>query len=229
MIPKVKKGNPLFWVMLVLAVFLGLAAIIVLSASYAQAPRQQQQTLLVPDTIQIKETIENPNIRDGILKLDWPVSLRIGEKSVLTLAVNAKHEQEQDPESSIDSQEFENPGEVQAEENQSANIVSVARLEIEGMDAFPGEKRSPIVPGQQQTFQWEIRPDKAGAYRGKVWLHLEFVPKQGGEVQRVLVLARPIEINVIPVKGMSLTAARWVGAACLVGSIILIALLLSSQ
>jgi hypothetical protein len=91
------------------------------------------------------------------------------------------------------------------------NMVAVARLEMAGMEADRGEMRQPMRPGRDVTFHWSVRAAEAARYRGVVWLHIELVPKSGGEVEEILLLARPIEINVVTVLGMPADLARILG------------------
>jgi hypothetical protein len=96
---------------------------------------------------------------------------------------------------------------------QSYNVVAVAHLELPGVEADLGTAREALQPGRTVTFRWKIRASQPGEYPGTVWLHLELVPKNGGAVEDVLVMARKIEIRAVTVFGMPADVARWVGLA----------------
>jgi hypothetical protein len=93
------------------------------------------------------------------------------------------------------------------------NIVAVARLDMAGLEAYRDELREPLRPGRAVAFRWSVRANDAGRYRGVVWLHLELIPRAGGPVERILLMARTIEIEAVTVFGMSGSAARVLGIA----------------
>jgi hypothetical protein len=101
------------------------------------------------------------------------------------------------------------------------NIFAVARLDLAGFEAYREEIREPMHQGQPVTFPWSIRASEAGTYRGVVWLRLELVPKDGSQKDEILLLARPIEVKVVTVLGLSGSLARIFGGAGLVLSTIL--------
>jgi hypothetical protein len=101
------------------------------------------------------------------------------------------------------------------------HIVAVARLDMAGMEAYRDDVREPMLPGQEVTFRWSVRPAEAGVYRGIVWLHLEFVPRAGGQVERTLVLSRTIEIEAVSILGLPGGLVRVLGVLGLVISTLL--------
>ncbi|MBE0695984.1 MAG: hypothetical protein IH586_03585, partial [Anaerolineaceae bacterium] len=105
--------------------------------------------------------------------------------------------------------------------NATYNIVAVARLDLAGVEPFREEIHEPLLPGREITLHWRIRAGDAGTYRGVVWLHLDLVPKNGAPYERVLLLARPIEIETVTVFGLPGNLARGIGIVGLVLSTIL--------
>lgn len=101
------------------------------------------------------------------------------------------------------------------------NIVAAARLDLAGMEAYRETIREPLRPGQSVSFSWSIRANEAGAYQGMVWLRLELVPKNGGRIDEMLLMARKVDINVVTILGMSGSLARILGGAGLVLSTVL--------
>lgn len=98
------------------------------------------------------------------------------------------------------------------------NVTVEARLDLAGVDVSPsGATFEPLQPGKAATFFWSIRPQDAGAYRGTVWLHLNFVNKSTGEESRIAVSAQVVEIEAVDFFGLSVNVARTSGV---VGSIV---------
>jgi hypothetical protein len=54
-----------------------------------------------------------------------------------------------------------------------------------------------------------------------VWLRLELVPKNGGQIEEMLLLARTIEIQAVTVLGLSGSLARILGGVGLILSTVL--------
>jgi hypothetical protein len=101
------------------------------------------------------------------------------------------------------------------------SVVAVARLDLAGMEAYREDIREPLLPGKPVVFRWSIRPNEAGLYRGVVWLRLEFIPKAGGQVLEMVLMARPIEIQAVTVLGLPSDLARIFGGVGLVASTLL--------
>lgn len=100
-------------------------------------------------------------------------------------------------------------------------IIAISRLDLAGMEAYREDIREPLRPGQPVTFQWSVRANDPGVYRGVVWLRLELVPKNGGPVDEMLLLARPIDVRVVTVLGLPGDVARILGGVGLVASTLL--------
>ena len=93
-------------------------------------------------------------------------------------------------------------------------VVAEARLDMAGMEVQPpGAISEPLTQGQSVTFYWSVRPEESGKYEGTVWLHLRFVPRDGGEESRIPVSVQFLEIEANSFLGFfSGGAARGVGA-----------------
>ncbi|MFZ5818567.1 MAG: hypothetical protein ACOYYJ_01595 [Chloroflexota bacterium] len=92
------------------------------------------------------------------------------------------------------------------------NVMVEARLDMAGMDVSPpGAISEPLQPGLPVTFYWSVRPDAPGLYQGTAWLHLQFVPKSGGEGSRIPISVQFLEIEVRSLWGLSGGAARGLG------------------
>jgi hypothetical protein len=82
--------------------------------------------------------------------------------------------------------------------------------------------REPLIPGRSLRFRWPLRASTAGKSRGVVWLFIEFVPRAGGEVQKEILLSRPVVLEVKTILGMPARVGRWVGGMGLAGSALLL-------
>ena len=94
------------------------------------------------------------------------------------------------------------------------NVIAEARLDLAGMEVQPaGTISQSLLPGHSITFYWSVRPKDAGNYAGMAWLHLRFLPKNGGEEMRIPVSIQFLEIRAESFLGfLSGGAARGVGA-----------------
>jgi hypothetical protein len=98
------------------------------------------------------------------------------------------------------------------------NVTAEARLDLAGMFVQPADAiYEPLKRGQSATFYWSIRPQEAGAYRGTVWLHLNFADKLTGEISRIAISAQIVEIEAVNFFGLSVNLIRTSGV---LGSII---------
>lgn len=104
------------------------------------------------------------------------------------------------------------------------NVIAEARLNMAGMEVQPPEAiLEPLERGRSATFYWSVRPQEPGAYRGTVWLHLNFENKSTGEHpqgvtrSRIAVSAQIVEIEAVDFFGLSVNVARTSG---MVGSIV---------
>lgn len=154
------------------------------------------------------------------LILEWPETLREKDSGLITLMI-VMDEQGQ---ATATIQTPANPGGTPIDIPNiydTHNIVAVARLDLAGMEAYRENIREPLRPGLPVSFSWSIRANEAGAYQGVVWLRLELVPKKGGPIEEMLLLARPVDIKVVTILGMSGSLARILGGAgLLLGTIL---------
>jgi len=102
-------------------------------------------------------------------------------------------------------------------------VIAEARLDMAGMEVQPpGAISEPLTQGQSVTFYWSVRPEESGKYEGTAWLHLRFVPRDGGEESRIPVSVQFLEIEAKSFLGfLSGGAARGVGAlGSVIGSVL---------
>ncbi len=154
-------------------------------------------------------------LEQRLLILEWPQTVREKDTAliVLTLAMNEQGQL------TATAHPAGQPGGTPVEIPNiydTHNIVAVARLDMAGVEAYREDIRQPMRPGEPVAFTWSIRADEAGASRGVVWLRLELVPKNGGQIEEILLLARTIEIQAVTVLGLSGSLARILGGAGLI-------------
>ena len=100
------------------------------------------------------------------------------------------------------------------------NLVLQSHLDLPGISRTPtGEVSQVMSSDQPVVFIWYLRPSAPGVFRGKVWLHLRFVPRAPGQEQRILLAAQQVDIEVTTLLGMSGSQARLFGSLGLAASL----------
>lgn len=144
------------------------------------------------------------------IELEWPETIREKDSDLITLTI-AMDEQVQATATLLAPQQSGGTPVDIPNIYDTHNIVAVARLDMAGIEASREDIREPLLAGQPVTFLWSIRANEAGTYRGVVWLRLELVPKAGGPIDEVVLLARPIEVKAVTVFGLPGSTARILG------------------
>lgn len=153
------------------------------------------------------------------LTLDFPAKIKAGSESDiirLTLAVDELG-------NITPTAEFEGnvtQGEVIEIPNLYAthNVVAEAVYDVAGLEVKPtGATFQPLRQGEKVIFQWSIRAQEVGTYRGTVWLHLDFEDRSSGEKSRIPVSAQIVEIEAVDFFGFSVNFVRTSGV---VGSVL---------
>lgn len=202
-----RAQRPLWFVLVVLllAFFTGCASRI------EQAPPEGSQVNNQIPELQAGETPQPQLLERRLLVLEWPQTLREKDSDLIMLSITMDEAALATatltiPEPSDEGTPVEFP-----DLYETHNVFAVARLDMVGLEADRNDMREQLRPGRPVTFYWSIRASEAGRYRGVVWLHVEMVPKNGGNVEEILLLARPIEINAVTVLGMPGDLARILG------------------
>lgn len=162
-------------------------------------------------TVTPKDTPQPQLLERRLLVLEWPQTMREKDSDLIMLSITMDEAGRVTPTvATPDMTDDGTPVEI-PDLYETHNVVAVARLDMTGLDADRGDIREPLRPGRTVTFYWSVRAAEAGRYRGVVWLHIEMVPKDGGNIEEILLLARPIEINAVTVLGMPADLARIIG------------------
>lgn len=146
------------------------------------------------------QTETPPSFEARLLELSWPKSLRLGDNGTIRLTVGL-------PASRVSQ------GKVRPAFYDAYNLVLQSHLDLPGVTRTPtGEVSQVMLPDQPVVFLWYLRPTDPGIFGGKVWLHLRFVPRSGGQDTRLLLAAQQVEINIVTLLGMSGSQARLFGS-----------------
>lgn len=153
-----------------------------------------------------------------LLVLEWPAKIKAGDADVIRLTLEMDEYGKLTPTAQVGGNLLEAQSLQIPNLYDSHDVIAEARLDLAGMEVAPGgDIAEALLPGKPVTFLWSIRPAEPGVYRGIVWLHLRFIPNQGGEeIQRVL-SAQRVEIQAVNFLGLGGSAARVLGS---VGTVI---------
>jgi len=153
--------------------------------------------------------------------LDYPARLRVGDGDGVVLTIEVDAQGNLTP--TVSAEGHTVTGQVIEIPNlyETHTVQAEARLDVAGLQiAPPGEMIETLQPGQKATFRWSVRATEDGVYRGTVSLHLRFLPKNGGEMQRMAVGVLPLTIDARTLAGLDGHWARllgWIGS--LLGSV----------
>ena len=157
--------------------------------------RTTRHQVIRPEQMQLPSGQSVPETR--LLTLEYPVAIRNGDADRLRLTVEV-----QEPATAVGI----------ANVYETHQIFAETRLEMTGMNVIPaGTVSEPLVPGQNVSFFWSVRPGEIGSAQGTTWLYLRFVPKDGGPEIRQPVSAQTIEIESVTFVGVHASAARPLG------------------
>lgn len=192
------------------AVFL--LALILLLVSSIPVSRFHQVLPMPPINLPIAApTTGSVLLEQRVLGMNWPETLRQNDSDWIELSIDPKASTQTVADPKIEAPDI----------FATYTILTVARLDLAGLETPLTEIRESLLPGRQATFRWAVRAGEPGVYRGTIWLHLQFVPKANGPVDERLVLARPLEIRVADVMGFPGSIARFLGGTGIVISLLL--------
>jgi hypothetical protein len=156
------------------------------------------------------------------LAVEWPSILRVGDGALLRLSLTVDNEGKITP--TVIIQDNQITGEPVQIPNlyDTHHILAEARLDIAGLQVAPqGSVQEPMLPGQPLTFYWSLNAPSPGNYRGTLWLFLELIPKNGGQIERLPLLARQIDLEARSFLGLPVNVARWAGFVGAVAGVVL--------
>jgi hypothetical protein len=165
-----------------------------ITASEMQLPSSSQ--VAIPMMIETRQVL-----------LEWPSSMRIGEKEEIALVFEPVETEVSSPTQQIESSNIYS----------SYNIMAEARFEVAGIRVFPANPTRVSMPaGQTVKFKWQISADQAGSYNGTIWLSLRFLPLDGTQASQVPIYIHDVRIQTASLFGMNETMAYSIGGAGIV-------------
>jgi hypothetical protein len=198
-----------------------LASILVLLSvmllAWAILPGKREVATLVLSPSEMKVPSGGTGLTPAILEdrretLEWPASMRIGDKDTITLAfkVNNGGNPTPDPASEVNAEGSN--GQSLTNVFATHSVMVEGRLEVAGMQVEPANPISAsLLKGQPVSFKWEVSLPRAGSYECTLWLTLHFLPLDGSEASNQPVYARRIRINGTSLLGIGGPAARLLG------------------
>jgi hypothetical protein len=157
-----------------------------------------------------------------LLFMEWPPTIRVGDSRRIHLSLQLDNEGRLTPTVS-EAGNVSRGVPVQIPNlYDTHNVVVEARFDIAGLEVSPqGDVMEPMQPGQTVNFYWSVKPTDVGTYQGTIWLHLHFIPLQGGPDSRIVLTAQPVEIKAINFLGLGGAPARILGGVgVLLGSVL---------
>ncbi len=83
------------------------------------------------------------------------------------------------------------------------SVEAETRLDLPGMSVDPSEPIAGAlalnIPAQ---FDWQVKPDRAGTFRGTTWLHLRFMPRDGSPATTRTISAQPLALSASNILGL---------------------------
>jgi hypothetical protein len=156
------------------------------------------------------------------LVLDFPPTIRVGGSDVVKLVLEMDDQGDLTPTAEVAGHQVQ--GEKISIPNlyDTHHVLAEARLDMAGVQVVPGDTISePLLPGKSAIFYWSVSPYQVSNYRGTVWCHLKFLPKEGGDALDRPIFARTIQINSVTLLGLSVVPAKLLGSfGAILGTVI---------
>ena len=212
---------------ILMLVFLGLGILLLLPACGAgltepespvetveTAQAHATQNLPVPTQAPTQAPTAIPHIPEKrFLTLEFPPEIRAGDSDLVRLTLEVDDRGNIVPTAEIDGNVITGTVVEVRDLYETHHIIAEAKMDMAGIEIVPAVLISePLLRGESVTFYWSIRPEDAGEYRGRVWLYLRFVPKDGGNEETRTISSQFIEISATTFLGFKAGPARTVGA-----------------
>lgn len=201
--------------------FQGIAWLLLVSGLGACAPAASQAPLpastaatstVMPLSTSISTPLGGQIPEQRALILEWPPTIRVGDSDLILLTLELDRQGNLTPTELIEGHQIQEEKIAIPNLYETHYIFAEGRLDISGLVVKPNsEIREALHPAQRAKFAWSVSPPQAGTFRGMVWLHLIFKPKQGGNEERRALSAQRIDIRAVNLLGLSGNAARWMG------------------
>jgi len=177
--------------------------------------RQLDEQTIQPGTLVVKlngQVVESAVMDARQVKLEWPTSMRIGDHEMIQLEFETI-ENASSPEQQTGYTDAYN----------SYNIMTEARFEVAGVRIEPTNPTRESMPaGQPVRFKWEVSTERAGDYKGNVWLSLRFLPLDGNSPIQEAIYVSAVGIHASSLFGLSGPLARVLGGVGMLLGVVLI-------
>lgn len=201
--------------------FQGIAWLLLVSGPGACAPAASQAPVpyspvatstVMPLSNSIATPVGEQIPEQRALILEWPSTIRVGDSDLILLTLDLDRQGNLTPTAMIEGHQIQEEKIAIPNLYETHYIFAEGRLDISGLVVEPNsEIIEALHPAQRVKLAWSVSPPQAGTFRGMVWLHLIFKPKQGGNEERQALSAQRIDIRAVNLMGLSGNAARWMG------------------
>ena len=148
-----------------------------------------------------------------LLSIEWPATIRVGDSDIIRLTLETDNRGQVTPSAEVNGHQITGQQVSIPDLYDLDNIIAEARLDMAGLQVSPdGAVRQTMLPGQTLVFYWSVSPSQAGLYRGVLWVYLDLIPKNGGEMDQRALVAHRIDIQSTTVLGLPAATARWISA-----------------
>jgi hypothetical protein len=145
--------------------------------------------------------------------MEWPPAIRAGESDSVSLSLVMDEGGGLTATAQVEGNEVHTEPVLIPNVYATHNVVAEASLEMAGVTVVPPDDiLEPLQPGEPVIFIWSVKPESVGTFRGTIWVHLRFIPKDGGAETRRVLTAQRIEIRSVNLLGLGGAPARWLGA-----------------
>ncbi len=153
-----------------------------------------------------------------LLIVEWPKRVRVGDSALVRLSLEMDDQGTLTPTAFVEGEALElTPVEI-PNLYETHRVIAQARLDLAGVQVAPeGVMSEQLLPGMPTMFIWSVQPTEVGDFLGTIWLHLVFIPNEGGSDSRLMLSAQNIDIRAVDLLGLGGRSARILGA---VGSVL---------
>jgi hypothetical protein len=182
-----------------------LAGLIMLAWASIPYKRQILVTTILPAEMQAPEGGQGGGqalLQARQVVLEWPESMRIGDKAVISLAFQPAENQTNDNYHGSDL----------TDAYASYNLMAEGGFEVAGLRVNPDNPvRESLLAGQMVSLKWTIGAQEAGSFPGDVWLSLRFLPLDGSPASDVPIFVQQVELHASSLLGLGGPQARLLG------------------
>ncbi len=156
------------------------------------------------------------------ITIEWPPDIKVGDSDIIRLTLDLDRGGDLTVTAQVSGNETRSEPVSIPNLYETHNVLVEARMDLAGVIVSPeGVTSESLLPGEPAFFAWSVKPEEVGNYRGTIWLHLVFIPKEGGVESRRALSAQRIDVRAVNFLGLGGSAARWLGGlGTLVGSFI---------